>query len=93
MAHIAAKSSLLSRLFLLPLQRFAATRRDRRRVNELLHLSDSLLRDIGITRFDVYSAVRSTGNGSASAVLAGVARARIAANANPVGECLELKAA
>jgi uncharacterized protein YjiS (DUF1127 family) len=93
MALSAAKSSFLSRVFLHPLKRLSAAHRDRRRMNELLQLSDSLLRDIGITRFDVHSAVRSSGIGIPSAVLAEAAKARIAANADPVSERFELKAA
>jgi uncharacterized protein YjiS (DUF1127 family) len=93
MAHPAAKSSFLSRYFLRPFKSLVAAHRDRHRMNELLQLSDSMLRDIGLTRFDVRSALHTSSFGSASAVLNEVARARIAANAGPVSERFELKAA
>lgn len=93
MAHVAAKSSFFSRFFLSPLRQVAAARRDRRRVQELLHLSDAMLRDIGITRFDIQHAVRTTGCSSASARLAETARARCAANANVPYERLVLNQA
>jgi uncharacterized protein YjiS (DUF1127 family) len=93
MAHAAAKTPSITSILLSPLMRLIAARRDRRRVHELLQLSDSLLRDIGLTRFDVQCAMTKSGSGAASAALAEVAKARVAANTNPLSERFELKAA
>lgn len=82
MAHVAAKQSVFTRLLAAPFQRFMISRRARKQLNELLTLSDTLLRDIGVSRLDVEFAIRKVGLFSAKEALADVTRARVAANMN-----------
>jgi uncharacterized protein YjiS (DUF1127 family) len=50
--------------------RFIERRREARAVRQLLELPDSMLRDIGLTRWDVQAAVSGFGGGTPSKSLA-----------------------
>jgi uncharacterized protein YjiS (DUF1127 family) len=79
MSHNAAPKSLLSKLFLQPALYFIKRHRERRQLTEMLSMSDSLLRDIGLTRFDIQTAMRSKGGLTPTANLSKVSAARGAA--------------
>lgn len=59
MSHGAASHSFFSRYILKPARFLIKRHRDRRQLAEMLTMSDALLRDIGLTRFDIVSAMRS----------------------------------
>ncbi len=74
MSHEAASKSLFERLFLNPARFLIKRHRDRRQLAEMLSMSDSLLRDIGVTRYDLMAAIRAKGDAAGS--LSRVAAAR-----------------
>lgn len=61
MSHDAASKSFFSRFFLHPARFLIRRYRARRQLAEMLSLSDAVLCDIGLTRFDIIEAMRSNG--------------------------------
>ncbi|TLX16333.1 DUF1127 domain-containing protein [Rhizobium sp. MHM7A] len=79
MSHEAASQSLFSRFVLTPARFLIKRRRDRRQFAEMMTMSDALLRDIGLTRFDLVTAIHSKGGLTSTGSLSRVAAARSAA--------------
>lgn len=79
MLHEAASTSFMSKLIWNYARNLINRHRERRQINELMHMSDALLRDIGLTRYDVQEAMRSKGGLTPTAVLSRVSSARGAA--------------
>jgi len=63
------RGNVISRL----LRSFIENRRNKRGMRDMLGLGDHLLRDIGITRFDIQQALRSSGQESCGERLARLA--------------------
>jgi uncharacterized protein YjiS (DUF1127 family) len=72
MSHKAASHSLFESLLLKPARFLIKRHRARRQLAEMLTMSDSLLRDIGLTRYDLMAAIQAkdTAAGSLSRVAA-----------------------
>ena len=74
MSHEAASQSFLERFVLNPARFLIKHHRARRQLAEMLNMSDELLRDIGLTRYDLMDAIRAKGNATGS--LSRIAAAR-----------------
>lgn len=74
MSHGAAFQSLFERLFLNPARFLIKRHQARRQLTEMFMMSDALLRDIGVTRYDLMAAIRAKGDAAGS--LSRVAAAR-----------------
>lgn len=79
MSHEAASQSLFTRFILTPARFLIKRRRDRRQLAEMMTMSDALLRDIGLTRFDIMAAIQAKGEVTSTSSLSRVAAARGAA--------------
>lgn len=79
MSHEAASQSLFTRFILTPARFLIKRRRDRRQLAEMMTMSDALLRDIGLTRYDLMVATQSKGELKSTGSLSRIAAARGAA--------------
>lgn len=84
MSHPAAPKSFFTTFLVEPAHRLLKRRRDRQHLSELLNLSDALLRDIGLTRFDIREAMR-TGELSSSQALSRIVAFNATAGVAKVG--------
>jgi uncharacterized protein YjiS (DUF1127 family) len=76
MSHEAASQTFFTRFILTPARFFIKRRRDRLQLREMLSMSDALLRDIGLTRFDIAAAMQSKGELKSTGCLSSVVAAR-----------------